>query len=126
MGSLMSPRPVQVVNRLSNGQRVGAVVDVPIAETDRLGIEAVWLQPSDFGGRHRPTALTEVGTALASGRSRARQIEGHGSEPWPRLLNRATTRSATSHGLQRLLPRWLRAVEPEHRRRPFAASPTHT
>ena len=37
------PGPVQVVDCL-NSQRVGAVVDQAIAEKDRLGIEAVWLQ----------------------------------------------------------------------------------
>jgi predicted CoA-binding protein len=29
-----------------NSQRVGAVVDQVTAEKDRLGIEAVWLQPT--------------------------------------------------------------------------------
>ena len=38
------PGPVQVVDCFVNGQRVGAVVDQAIAEKDRLGIEAVWLQ----------------------------------------------------------------------------------
>jgi uncharacterized protein len=36
--------PVQVVDCFVNSQRVGAVVDQAIAEKDRLGIEAVWLQ----------------------------------------------------------------------------------
>ena len=35
---------VQVVDCFVNSQRVGAVVDEAIAEKDRLGIEAVWLQ----------------------------------------------------------------------------------
>jgi uncharacterized protein len=38
------PGPVQVVDCFVNSQRVGAVVDEAIAEKDRLGIEAVWLQ----------------------------------------------------------------------------------
>jgi uncharacterized protein len=38
------PGPVEVVDCFVNGQRVGAVVDEAIAEKDRLGIEAVWLQ----------------------------------------------------------------------------------
>ncbi|HET6920321.1 MAG TPA: CoA-binding protein [Jiangellaceae bacterium] len=38
------PVPVQVVDCFVNSQRVGAVVDDAIAEKDRLGIEAVWLQ----------------------------------------------------------------------------------
>ena len=38
------PGPVQVVDCVVNSQRVGAVVDQAIAEKDRLGIEAVWLQ----------------------------------------------------------------------------------
>jgi uncharacterized protein len=38
------PGPVQVVDCFVNSQRVGAVVDQVIAEKDRLGIEAVWLQ----------------------------------------------------------------------------------
>jgi uncharacterized protein len=38
------PGPVQVVDCFVNSQRVGAVVDQAIAEKDRLGIEAVWLQ----------------------------------------------------------------------------------
>jgi uncharacterized protein len=38
------PGPVQVVDCFVNTQRVGAVVDQAIAEKDRLGIEAVWLQ----------------------------------------------------------------------------------
>lgn len=38
------PRPVEVVDCFVNSQRVGAVVDDAIAEKDRLGIEAVWLQ----------------------------------------------------------------------------------
>jgi predicted CoA-binding protein len=39
-----APGPVQVVDCFVNSQRVGAVVDDAIAEKDRLGIEAVWLQ----------------------------------------------------------------------------------
>jgi uncharacterized protein len=35
---------VQVVDYFVNSQRVGAVVDEAIAEKDRLGIKAVWLQ----------------------------------------------------------------------------------
>ena len=35
---------IQVVDCFVNSQRVGAVVDQAIAEKDRLGIEAVWLQ----------------------------------------------------------------------------------
>lgn len=35
---------VAVVNCFVNSQRVGAVVDEAIANKDRLGIEAVWLQ----------------------------------------------------------------------------------
>jgi uncharacterized protein len=35
---------VQVVDYFVNSQRVGAVVDEAIAEKERLGIEAVWLQ----------------------------------------------------------------------------------
>ena len=38
------PRPVEVVDCFVNSQRVGAVVDDAIAQKDRLGIEAVWLQ----------------------------------------------------------------------------------
>jgi uncharacterized protein len=38
------PGPVHVVDCFVNSQRVGAVVDDAIAEKDRLGIEAVWLQ----------------------------------------------------------------------------------
>ena len=38
------PGQVQVVDCFVNSQRVGAVVDQAIAEKDRLGIEAVWLQ----------------------------------------------------------------------------------
>jgi predicted CoA-binding protein len=38
------PDSVQVVDCFVNSQRVGAVVDEAIAEMDRLGIEAVWLQ----------------------------------------------------------------------------------
>jgi uncharacterized protein len=38
------PGPVQVVDCFVNSQRVGAVVNQVIAEKDRLGIEAVWLQ----------------------------------------------------------------------------------
>ena len=40
------PGPVHVVDCFVNSQRVGAVVDDAIAEKDRLGIEAVWLQLS--------------------------------------------------------------------------------
>ena len=38
------PGSVQVVDCSADSQRVGAVVDQAIAEKDRLGIEAVWLQ----------------------------------------------------------------------------------
>jgi predicted CoA-binding protein len=38
------PGSVQVVDCFVNSQRVGAIVDQAIAEKDRLGIEAVWLQ----------------------------------------------------------------------------------
>jgi uncharacterized protein len=38
------PGSIQVVDCFVNSQRVGAVVDQAIAEKDRLGIEAVWLQ----------------------------------------------------------------------------------
>ena len=38
------PAPVRVVDCFVNSQRVGAVVDQAIAEKDRLGIQAVWLQ----------------------------------------------------------------------------------
>lgn len=38
------PGPVDVVDFFVNSQRVGAVVDQAIAEKDRLGIKAVWLQ----------------------------------------------------------------------------------
>lgn len=38
------PGPVDVVDCFVNSQRVGAVVDQAIAEKDRLGIKAVWLQ----------------------------------------------------------------------------------
>jgi uncharacterized protein len=38
------PGQVQVVDCFVNSQRVGAVVDDAIAEKERLGIEAVWLQ----------------------------------------------------------------------------------
>jgi uncharacterized protein len=38
------PGPVEVVDCFVNSQRVGAVVDEAIAEKDRLGIAAVWLQ----------------------------------------------------------------------------------
>ena len=36
--------PVRVVDCFVNSRRVGAVVDDAIAERDRLGIEALWLQ----------------------------------------------------------------------------------
>lgn len=36
--------PVRVVDCFVNSQHVGAVVDEAIAQRDRLGIEAVWLQ----------------------------------------------------------------------------------
>ncbi|MGH8838025.1 MAG: CoA-binding protein [Jiangellaceae bacterium] len=38
------PGPAQVVDCFVNSTRVGAVVDDAIAEKDRLGIQAVWLQ----------------------------------------------------------------------------------
>ena len=38
------PGPVEVVDCFVNSQRVGAVVDQAIAQKDRLGIKAVWLQ----------------------------------------------------------------------------------
>jgi uncharacterized protein len=38
------PPPVHVVDCFVNSRRVGEVVDDAIAEKDRLGIEAVWLQ----------------------------------------------------------------------------------
>ena len=38
------PGPVDVVDCFVNSTRVGAVVDDAIAEKDRLGIQAVWLQ----------------------------------------------------------------------------------
>src|SRR5918995_3517639 len=38
------PGPVDVVDCFVNSQRVGGVVDDAIAEKDRLGIKAVWLQ----------------------------------------------------------------------------------
>jgi uncharacterized protein len=38
------PGPVDVVDCFVNSQRVGEVVDQAIAEKDRLGIKAVWLQ----------------------------------------------------------------------------------
>jgi hypothetical protein len=38
------PGPAQVVDCFVNSARVGAVVDDAIAEKDRLGIQAVWLQ----------------------------------------------------------------------------------
>ena len=38
------PVSVQVVDCFVNSQRVGAIVDQAIAEKDRLGIQAVWLQ----------------------------------------------------------------------------------
>ncbi|NDL57483.1 CoA-binding protein [Phytoactinopolyspora mesophila] len=38
------PGQVDVVDCFVNSQRVGAVVDDAIAEKDRLGIKAVWLQ----------------------------------------------------------------------------------
>lgn len=38
------PGPVDVVDCFVNSSRVGAVVDAAIAERDRLGIGAVWLQ----------------------------------------------------------------------------------
>jgi hypothetical protein len=38
------PGPAQVVDCFVNSARVGAVVDDTIAEKDRLGIQAVWLQ----------------------------------------------------------------------------------
>ena len=37
-------RPVDVVDCFVNSQKVGAVVDEAIAEKDRLGIVAVWMQ----------------------------------------------------------------------------------
>jgi predicted CoA-binding protein len=39
-----SPGPISVVDCFVNSTLVGAVVDEAIAEADRLGIEAVWLQ----------------------------------------------------------------------------------
>ena len=39
-----APGPAQVVDCFVNSARVGAVVDDAIAEKDRLGIQAVWLQ----------------------------------------------------------------------------------
>ena len=38
------PCSVQVVDCFVNSQRVGVIVDEAIAEKDRLGIKAVWLQ----------------------------------------------------------------------------------
>jgi uncharacterized protein len=38
------PGSIHVVDCFVNSQRVGGVVDQAIAEKDRLGIEAVWLQ----------------------------------------------------------------------------------
>ncbi|MGH8774606.1 MAG: CoA-binding protein [Jiangellaceae bacterium] len=38
------PGPIDVVDFFVNSQRVGAVVDEAIAQKDRLGINAVWLQ----------------------------------------------------------------------------------
>jgi uncharacterized protein len=38
------PGPIDVVDCFVNSQRVGAVVDDAVAEKDRLGITAVWLQ----------------------------------------------------------------------------------
>ncbi|NEE04804.1 CoA-binding protein, partial [Phytoactinopolyspora halotolerans] len=38
------PAPVDVVDCFVNSQRVGAVIDDAIAERERLGIRAVWLQ----------------------------------------------------------------------------------
>ncbi len=39
-----SPGPIAVVDYFVNGSRVGPLVDDAIAEADRLGIQAVWLQ----------------------------------------------------------------------------------
>ena len=39
-----SPGPIEVVDCFVNSSRVGAVVDDAIAEADRLGIRALWLQ----------------------------------------------------------------------------------
>src|SRR5215213_2559881 len=53
------PGSVQVVDCFVNSQRVGAVVDQAIAEKDRLGIEAVWLQLGviDEAAAERATAV---------------------------------------------------------------------
>ena len=39
-----SPGPIDVVDCFVNSSRVGNVIDEAIAEADRLGIRAVWLQ----------------------------------------------------------------------------------
>lgn len=39
-----SPGPISVVDYFVNSTRVGALVDDAIAEADRLGIRALWLQ----------------------------------------------------------------------------------
>lgn len=38
------PGPIEVVDCFVNSSRVGAVVDEAIAEAERLGIKAIWLQ----------------------------------------------------------------------------------
>lgn len=38
------PGPIEVVDCFVNSHRVGAVVDDAIAERDRLGVRAVWMQ----------------------------------------------------------------------------------
>lgn len=43
-GDAGSPGPITVVDCFVNSARVGTVVDDAIAEADRLGIQAVWLQ----------------------------------------------------------------------------------
>ena len=58
------PGPIDVVDCFVNSQRVGAVVDDAIAEKDRLGIKAVWLQlgviDEDAARRARAAGLDVV------------------------------------------------------------------
>ncbi|PSL03145.1 hypothetical protein CLV30_10857 [Haloactinopolyspora alba] len=58
------PAPVDVVDCFVNSERVGAVVDDAIAERDRLGIGAVWLQlgviDDDAADRARAAGLDVV------------------------------------------------------------------
>ncbi len=56
--------PVRVVDCFVNSEHVGSVVDAAIAERDRLGIEAVWLQlgvvDADAAERARAAGIAVV------------------------------------------------------------------